>query len=129
MNDPIISPWVFYLISKVDVVSCTSFMISIILIIIWAINYTEESNDLEYTSEYFVKKRKRAEGIRKHIQKFILIPIIIALITPSSKTLTKMIIASQVTPHNIEVVGDTIEHSVDYIFDKINEVVDKREVE
>lgn len=31
-----------------------------------------------------------------------------------------MLVASQVTPNNIELVGDTVESSIDYIFEKIN---------
>ena len=129
MNEPIISPWVFYLIAKVDWIFGISIGISIILACFWLWYLIDEIECRGPYGEYLRKEYERFKSRRKLIQKFIIIPIIITIITPASNTLTKMIVASQVTPHNIEVVGNTIENSVDYIFDKINEVVDEREVE
>lgn len=56
----------------------------------------------------------------KLVLKVIIPCVIITIFTPCSDTIYKMIVADNVTPHNIEVIGDTIEDSIDYIFEKIN---------
>lgn len=37
----------------------------------------------------------------------------------------KMLVADNITPNNLEIVGDTIKEGVDYIFEKINLVVEE----
>ena len=36
-----------------------------------------------------------------------------------------MVTVSQITPNNIEIAGNTIEDTVDYIFEKIDEITDE----
>lgn len=49
---------------------------------------------------------------------------ILLAITPSQKTILAMVTVSQITPNNIEIAGDTIESTVDYIFEKIDEITE-----
>lgn len=50
---------------------------------------------------------------------------ILLAITPSQKTILSMVTVSQITPNNIEIAGNTIESTVDYIFEKIDEITDE----
>ena len=117
--EPIINPLWFYLIDVVDnlqtvpgvilIIACIAFaIISILMFFESAESYLEESEKQAYF-KYL-----------KTTLKVIIPCIILTILTPSSDTIYKMIIADNITPHNIEVVGDTIEGGIDYIFEKIN---------
>lgn len=116
--EPIINPWLFYLISVVDnmlvfltiitVLSGTAVFAFIVAYGICSVdNYYEECKPIHIK---FLKTSLK-----------IFIPtLILSMLIPNSTTIYKMIVADNVTPHNIEVVGDTIEGGIDYIFEKIN---------
>ena len=117
--EPIINPLWFYLIDVVDnlqiVFSSILILSCIVLVIICFIMF------FEYGESYIDEKEKQIYfKCLKTLLKVIIPCVIITTFTPSSDTIYKMIIADNVTPHNIEVVGDTIEGGIDYIFEKIN---------
>lgn len=117
--EPIINPLWFYLISIVDnlqiVVGIILILSGIALAIVSFIMF------FEYGESYLNEQEKQTYFKYLKIMLKIIIPCItITIFTPNSDTIYKMIIADNVTPHNIEVVGDTIEGGIDYIFEKIN---------
>lgn len=117
--EPIINPLWFYLIGVVDnlqiVVGIILILSCIALAIVSFIMF------FEYSESYLEEREKQTYfKYLKTALKVIIPCVIITIFTPSSATIYKMIIADNITPHNIEVVGDTIEGGIDYIFDKIN---------
>ena len=117
--EPIINPLWFYLI---DVVDSLQTVVGIILILSCiALAIVSLIMFFEYSELYLEEQEKQAYfKYLKTILKVIIPCIIITSFTPSSDTIYKMIIADNITPHNIEVVGDAVEGGIDYIFEKIN---------
>lgn len=116
---PIINPLWFYLI---DVVDSLQIVVDIILILSCiALAIVSLIMFFEYSELYLEEQEKQAYFKYLKITLKVIIPcIIITSFTPSSDTIYKMIIADNITPHNIEVVGDAVEGGIDYIFEKIN---------
>ena len=117
--EPIINPLWFYLIDVVDKINLICIiMLVIALIVLSAISICVVS---DMVGDIIEEDEKQAYFKYIKISLKVIIPcIIITSFTPSSDTIYKMIIADNITPHNIEVVGDTIEGGIDYIFEKIN---------
>jgi hypothetical protein len=46
---------------------------------------------------------------------------------PSKSTIYTMMVASQITPQNIELVNGEVKDTVDYIFEKVDKCIDKQE--
>ena len=114
---PIISPWIFYLLDKsnfLDFVSFLGFICSLFGVI-------EIKLDLVFDNPSNANKIRE---LYKELKKIFIIFAIVAIITPSKDTLYKMLIASQITPNNINAAGKTITEGIDYIFDKINETIE-----
>lgn len=117
--EPIINPLWFYLIDVVDNLSMVSIILLIISILAFAIiSFCAVASFIDDTLEE--KEKQICLKYLKMTLKVIIPCATIALFTPNSTTIYKMIIADNITPHNIEVVGNTIEDSIDYIFEKIN---------
>ena len=115
MNEPIISPWVFYFTALCDNIGVLCLIaVFIITIVILA--------------KAFVYDESILENFKK-IKVIFLILMLYLTFCPTSDTIYKMLVASQVTPHNIEVMGDTVENSIDYIFEKIQSLDDTEESE
>lgn len=122
MDDPIISPWVIYLIDKID-------MIGILFFIAWiagclgGVLCLIEGSSIIYTQEEQKIWHKRARTT------FLVVTIffIVAMLMPNSMTLTKMIIAQQITPNNItatkELTTEIMKDTVNFIADKAIEVI------
>lgn len=117
--NPIISPVWFYLIDIVDGINLVSSIILLISVILFGAIFICVLGD---TLDNNLSENEKSIYVRhfKSILKVIIPCIIIMIFTPNSTTIYKMIVANNVTPHNIEVVGDTIEGGIDYIFEKIN---------
>lgn len=117
--EPIINPLWFYLISVVDnlqtVVGIILILSCIALAIVSILMFFE-------SAELYLEEPEKQAYFKylKTTLKVIIPCIILTILTPSSDTIYKMIIADNITPHNIEAVGDTIEGGIDYIFEKIN---------
>lgn len=122
MDDPIISPWVIYLIDKID-------MVGILFFIAWVagclggILCLVEGSSIIYIQEEQKIWNKRA---RKALLVSVIL-FIVAMLMPNSTTLTKMIIAQQITPNNIttakELTTEVMKDTVNFIADKAIEVI------
>lgn len=110
--EPIINPWVFYLVDRVDV---WHKVVGIIAMMAFMSLFVKYLFDVKSTI------------INKYSVKALVITVLMLSFLPSSSTIYKMIIADNATPNNIQIVGDTVEDGIDYIFDKINEVVEEKE--
>lgn len=107
--EPIISPWVFYFIDKLDVVSelpllIFAFGISTNLTLVMV---TETSEEFK---KWFFPKAWLA---------LFLLSVMLVFIVPTKETAYKMIIANYVTPNNISIVKEATEDNIASLIDKI----------
>ena len=104
MNEPIISPWLFYALFVVDNVKC-ALMVS--MFICGFVLFMLPTTDLDATK--FVKI----------FGTVFIISGVLMVFTPDSKTITQMVIAKHITISNIEKAGQLTERAVDKIIEKI----------
>lgn len=107
--EPIISPWVFYFIDKLDGVSGLPLLIfalgmltNLILVMV-----TETSEEFK---RWFFPKAWIA---------LFLLSVIFVFLVPTKETAYKMIIANYVTPNNISTVKEVTEDNIASLIDKI----------
>lgn len=121
MNEPIISPWVFYWVETMgqirDVVNCVigvTMFISVIFLLL-ALAFEKEEREEHISEEIF-----------KRIIKILAIVGVVSVIgfmfMPSKGTMYKMLAASYMTQENIENVGESIDKIADKLVEKINKV-------
>ena len=122
MNEPIISPWIFYWMSVVDNLRSLIGFIGLSATgttICFCLDWIVQLGDKNYSVKY-----------KQEIKLFACIGLVCAVLfalIPNEKTLTRMIIASYVTPQNIEIVQGEANKSVDYLINKIVEAGEKWE--
>ena len=102
MNEPIINPWIIYLISRVCAIKILLYVTSVISAI-GAVMFC--ANNLE-------KNAKKACII-------CVASIVLNVFIPHEETIYKMIVAQHVTPANIQMVGEGAEKAVDKVIEKI----------
>lgn len=121
MNEPIISPWVFYWVETMDqirnVVNCVigvTMFISVIFLLL-TLAFEKEEREEHISEEIF-----------KRIIKILAIVGVVSVIgfmfIPSKGTMYKMLAASYMTQENIENVGESIDKIADKLVEKINQV-------
>ena len=125
--NPIVNPWWFYLSERVDAILILSILGllasgTMVLYSVLDEHKNERYNKPDKLDEDYVEAKKN----RKLFTKILIPCLIIAIFTPSSSTVCKMIVAQNITPNNIAVVGGKVEDVVDYICEKIEEL-DKAE--
>lgn len=120
--DPIISPWLIWLVQTcgvlkfVLVAACIIFGIALAIFIGLSI-----MEDLDDDEKVKVKKCRNRYAI-------IIIPImILAIAVPDSPTAKMMLISSYVTEENISKTSETAKEAIDYIFDKIEKLSSEKE--
>lgn len=126
--DPIISPWLIYLISVINSIRIFAFLLGLIfglpLLICFVSDYFNSVNVDILTpyqlDEYEELKKRNAKQIKKY---FILCLtfILVGLLIPSKETLITMLIANVITPDNINMSNELIKHNVQ---DYVNIIVD-----
>lgn len=121
MNEPIISPWVFYWVETMDqirdVVNCVigvTMLISVFFLLL-TLAFEKEEREEHISEEIF-----------KRIIKILAIVGVVSVIgfmfIPSKGTMYKMLAASYMTQENIENVGESIDKIADKLVEKINRV-------
>jgi hypothetical protein len=125
---PIINPWVFYWIDVIDNMRIVFIIFLVIFIITacvsagtWAYTASGESN---MSKEDDIRVGKNVKKILRLALIFTAVFAIMTTLLPSKKTMYTMVIVQSVTPNNIEAVGDTITGAVDYITEKVEEIID-----
>lgn len=122
MNEPIISPWIFYWMSVIDNLHSLIGFIGLLAtgITMWfCLDWIVKLGDKDYSVKY-----------KQKIKLFACIGLVCAVLfalIPSQTTLTRMIVASYVTPQNIEIMQGEANKSVDYLINKIVEAGEKWE--
>ena len=105
MNEPIISPWVFYGLSLLDGIVAFFLLISMVSfagIFVLAKDYGEDR----------FKDSKKA-GI------IFVISFLLFLLIPGQRTVEKMLIAHYCTPATMQQIGDKLEMSTARVIEKI----------
>lgn len=108
MNDPIINPWVFYLISLCDkaYLACTAVALALVALAVFLTIGLVIDGD-------FVDKR---------ISKMVVIlyavggvSALLAVFVPSGTTVTAMVAANNITPETVAAVGQTVTEAAEAI--------------
>lgn len=127
--EPIISPWSIYFADVLPSLGHTSFAIGIIatvaflaVLIFWGMASLEGSLEDEDA------KSLRRVAFRVCLP-ILLAGYLISILTPSKKTIYTMMVVNQITPHNIEILGDSAKDVVDYITDEIKELTKEEKTE
>ena len=121
MNDPIISPWLIYLIDITDPLRGAACPLGIIAILISIILFIESSHT------YDEDDATKLSNLAKRFLRGGVMCGLIATFIPASNTIYKMIAASYVTPANIQATGDFADKTVDKVIDKITNAIQKFE--
>lgn len=126
--DPVISPWLIYLISVINSIRIFAFILGLVFsipLLIYFVsdffNYINENILFPYQlDEYEELKKRNSKQIKKY---FILCLtfILIGLLIPSKETLITMLISNVITPDNINMSNELIKHNVQ---DYVNIIVD-----
>ena len=127
--EPIISPWSIYFADVLPSLGGIALALGIvatvgftILLILWSLvstdsGFTEETNALYHKLVF------------KICLPIMLAGYLVSILTPSKKTIYTMMIVNQITPHNIEILGDSAKDVVDYITDEIKELTKEEKTE
>ena len=113
----IINPWAFYLLGLADSIGNACVVLLAIFgimfgsyVIIWFVEFPE--NDELPTPTQILKKWRVP----------LILTIAFLVFMPSTDTIYKMMIASQVTTENIDTAKETIQDVADYIIDAVKEI-------
>ena len=115
MNEPIISPWLIYLINRVDDVSAMLFFgclfFGIAAVVCWVSGSKPDEVRFGFrkaTPEEIAKEKDRdLKG--KKLSLIAVILVVINCFIPSSKECWQMLVASKVTPATIQATGEVAE--------------------
>lgn len=113
----IINPWVFYLLGLSNSVwmACAIFLAVFAIafgsyLLIWTIDYI---GDDRYPTPIQILKKWKV---------LLILTAAFIVFMPSTDTIYKMLIASQVTTENIDTAKETIQDVADYIIDAVKEI-------
>lgn len=112
---PIINPWLVYIAEKCETVGeiCEIIgVVGIFLCVVWWV--------LHLIGEFDIK-------VPKWLVTISVIGAIFAALLPSQKTILTMATLQYITPNNVTVVGETAEDVIDYITEKIEEIIDEED--
>lgn len=113
--NPIINPWWIYLSEKSGDIGFMLITLGIFGVMIYIVgNFIF----IAEAGKAFFKKAFCIASITS---------IVIGSLFPSQKTVLTMMTVQQLTPTNIEIVGNTIEDTVDYIVEKIEDIIEEEE--
>lgn len=105
---PVISPWIFYLMSVVNKVNVICTICLIILVVLLAVKLL----DYDCEKDSFRPSEERIKSLKQNIKTLAIWTFTCGLITtfvPTQSTITKMIIAQNVTYERVEAASDTVE--------------------
>lgn len=131
MNEPIISPWLFYFADMLCPLPALLGFIIVVCIATYVLytacrknayltlnHYRDAYNHPDWILE--VKEEIRDFDAKIKVAKVVgIISLILALFTPSKETAYKMFVAYHVTPANIQMTGDVVDKSIDKVIEKI----------
>ena len=121
MNDPIISPWLIYLIDTVEPLINVIIVSAIVSISMFILFLT--ANAATYNDNKIEENSKKA----KLFLKVGVICGLLLVFIPRPCTLYKMVVANYVTPANIQATGEFADKTMDKVIDKITNAIQKFE--
>ena len=112
---PIINPWWIYLAEKSETLQ-EGFLVFGVLalvacVVILVFNFLE---NFEYKTP-------------KWLVAIAIIGMLFGSLLPNQKTILTMMTVQQLTPDNIKNVGNTVEDTIDYVVDKIEDLIDEKD--
>ena len=118
---PVISPWVFYLMPICDSIRFFGMIIGVLSLIGFLLVFIGDcvSEADGFDDEDFGRVMKRLEKILSRIA---IIALVLSILVPSEKTLTKMLIAQNVTYERVETATDTVQSVYEDIMGLFEEV-------
>ncbi len=127
---PIINPWIMYVIGLANNVNYV--LITIIIILFTAIIVVTALGIVQFVENYdnfdeFLEEYHTAVKWFKRGFITLIVAGVVMIFMPSEKTLYSMVVLDNVTPDNIEAVGNTGKDVIDYIFDKIDQIKEEEE--
>lgn len=128
MNEPIISPWLFYWLEVLENINnaMLGILVTVVFVFIIApiICIDDDGREL-------VRKVTQSKFLRNIVLAVAVISAIGLMFIPTKETALRMVVASYATPQNIEFItektGKAIDGGIDYMIDKIVEAADKWE--
>lgn len=126
MNDPIISPWFIYLITRVDNIKCflelfPLLFMSVTILIAVLKGFIGEFDDYGEGKE---NARKYVKKVLKVGMITIPLAVMLNLFIPNTKVLATMYVADKLTVSNIQMVGETADKVVDKAVEKVIKVIE-----
>lgn len=112
MNEPIISPWIFYALNIVDNLRGGAICIAVLCLI--ALVFAPILLDTGCTMKHI-----------KCLFATFVISILLLIFVPNSNTVIQMIIAQHVTVNNIEKAGELTDHAINKIIERIIKISDE----
>lgn len=115
---PIINPWIFYVINLLVNIGCCCFIIAFLCTVGWLISFAISAEEIGY------------KEFKKYLRPLAIIGVsslIVSLVIPAKETMIQMLVASYTTPENIQTVGDTAKEGIDYLVDKVEEMLNKKD--
>lgn len=124
---PIINPlWVYFIdvLSSLKPILITLLILSGCLLVVFVIWYVLTCGGEYSNEEYLMQPFKKSAKVCLIIS---IISMIGIVVIPTKETMYTMMALEQVTPDNISAIGKTGENIIDYITDKIDQVVNGEE--
>lgn len=103
MNEPIISPWIFYV---ADVVGSINLVVNVLMWILCIATAEAET----------IQNRKTFHSLLK----ILIVVTILNIMIPARDTFYKMTVTNYITPANIDKASDIVDKITDKIIEKIN---------
>ena len=128
MNEPIISPWIFYIMDVTGtiipvVVSAAVISVITMLIMCSHINSLKENFTSRWNSEedrnYIKQEIEKSNKAIIRLSFVFILSILLVIFIPSEKTIIRMVITKNLTPARIEKAGELTEKTIDKIIEKI----------
>lgn len=105
MNTPIISPWLIYMIHISKHISCVAFISTVICFGLYWLAVSVKSE--KYVTEASIEE---ANTVQRWVVPIGVICILLCILIPSEEICYRMLIASHVTPENINATIDGTEN-------------------
>ena len=110
---PIISPWVFYLMSVTEAVSAISILTAVFGGIAWAVVSGLRVFCWEKDEEGYEELQK----LGKNLRRIFAIALILSVVVPGEKTAVRMVVAQNVTYERVETATDVVQTVYEDIMD------------
>ena len=120
MSEPIISPWLIYMIHISKHISFVAFISVVVSFGLYWVAASVKSE--KYVTEDSIEE---ANTVQRWVVPIGIICILLCILIPSEETCYQMLIASQITPENIQTTVDGTENLVKRALDLITDSVIK----